>query len=161
MTFVFIFVSSHFIVSGAVLSNNPVGLAAYILEKFSTWTDLRDRNANDGGLDKHFKKDALFDNLMIYYLTNTITTSQRLYAEAFTKHHFGLKLDRVPVQVPTGCARFEFDLAHETDWQLRSKFPKLVHSTYHRNGGHFAALQLPDVLYQDFTEFVKKLNITQ
>lgn len=147
--------------SGTALSQNPVGLAAYILEKFSTWTDKTIRHTNDGGLDKHFTKDALFDNIMIYYLTNSITTSLRLYAEAFTKKHFGLKLDRVPVRVPTGCTRFKHDLAHETDWQLSAKFPNLVHSTYHRNGGHFAAMQLPTVLYNDFTEFVKKLNINQ
>lgn len=142
------------------MSHNPIGLAAYILEKFSTWTDRTYRDTNDGGLDKHFTKDALFDNIMIYYLTNTITTSQRLYAEAFTKQHFGYKLDRVPIQVPTGCARFEQDLFHETDWQLNVKYPKMLHSTYHRNGGHFAAMQLPDVLYNDFQQFVKKLNIT-
>lgn len=98
---------------------------------------------------------------MIYYLTNTITTSQRLYAEAFTKYHIGLKLDRVPVHVPTGCARFEQDLFHETDWQLNVKFPNLVHSTYHRDGGHFAAMQLPDVLYADFHAFVKQLKTIQ
>nr|AXB38859.1 juvenile hormone epoxide hydrolase [Sitodiplosis mosellana] len=146
---------------GTALAHNPVGLAAYILEKFSTWTDKNNRDAKDGGLDKSYAKDALFDNLMLYYLTNSITTSMRLYAEAFGKQHFGLQIERVPVQVPTGCARFKHDLAHEFDWQLNVKFPKLIHSTYHRSGGHFAAMELPDVLYNDFTQFVKKLNITQ
>lgn len=98
---------------------------------------------------------------MIYYLTNTITTSQRLYAEAFSKKHFALQIDRVPVQVPTGCARFKHDLAHEFDWALSGKFPQLIHSTWYRNGGHFAAMEQPDLLYSDFTQFVKKLNITQ
>lgn len=143
------------------MTNNPAGLAAYILEKFSTWTNSKYRDLNDGGLDKHYTKDALFDNLMLYYLPNSITTSVRLYAEAFTTEHRSLQLERVPVQVPVGCARFKHDLAHEFDWQLRSKFPKLIHSTYHPNGGHFAAMELPDVLYNDFIEFVKKLNITQ
>lgn len=147
--------------AGAALAHNPVGLAAYILEKFSTWTDKNNRDAKDGGLDKAFAKDALFDNLMIYYLTNSITTSVRLYAEAFAREHQSLKMERVPVTVPVGCARFKHDLAHSFDWQLSGKYPKLVHSTYHRNGGHFAAMELPDVLYNDFIQFVKKLNITQ
>lgn len=85
----------------------------------------------------------------------------RLYSEAFTKKHFGLRMDRVPVQVPTACARFKHDLAHESDWQLAERFPKLVQSTHYRNGGHFAAMELPDVMYNDFTAFVKKLNIAK
>lgn len=143
------------------MAHNPVGLAAYILEKFSTWTDKNNRDLKDGGLDKHYTKDALFDNIMFYYLTNSITTSLRLYAEGFGKNHFGLRMERVPIKVPTGCARFKNDLAHEFDWKLSVKFPHLVHSTYYRNGGHFAAMELPDLLYTDFTQFIKKLNITQ
>lgn len=147
--------------SGAALSENPVGLAAYVLEKFSTFTDKTYRDTNDGGFEQIFTKDALFDNLMIYYVTNSITTSMRLYSEAFAKEHYALQLERVLVQVPTGCARFKHDLIHEFDWQLQSRFPKLIHSTYHRKGGHFAALEQPEVLYDDFMQFVKKLNITQ
>ncbi|XP_031630374.1 juvenile hormone epoxide hydrolase-like [Contarinia nasturtii] len=145
---------------GIALTANPVGLLAYILEKFSTWTDMNNRDLIDGGLDKHYTKEALLDNIMIYYLSNSITTSVRLYAEGFGSKHLNLKIDRVPVQVPVGCARFKNDLAHELDWQLITKFPKLIHSTYHANGGHFAAMELPDVLYNDFLQFVKKLNVT-
>lgn len=147
--------------TGTALAHNPVGLAAYILEKFSTWTNTKFRDTNDGGFNSIFSKDALFDNIMIYYLTNSITTSMRLYSEAFTKKYLSLQFDRVPVQVPVGCVRFKHDFALEFDWRLSSRFPKLVHSTYYRNGGHFAAMELPDVLYQDFMAFVKKLNITK
>lgn len=146
---------------GAALAHNPVGLAAYIIEKFSTWTNPNDRDTPDGGLDKYFTKDALFDNIMIYYLSNSITTSMRLYAEAFSKTHMGLQMERVPVRVPTGCARFINDLSHEFDWQLTTKFPQLIHSSYHRKGGHFAAMEMPEALYKDFTTFVKKLNVTK
>ncbi|XP_031622654.1 juvenile hormone epoxide hydrolase-like [Contarinia nasturtii] len=145
---------------GIALTANPVGLLAYILEKFSTLTDKNNRDLIDGGLDKHYTKEALLDNIMIYYLSNSITTSVRLYAEGFGIEYLNLKMDRVPVQVPVGCARFKNDLAHELDWQLNVKFPKLIHSTYHANGGHFAAMELPDVLYNDFLQFVNKLNVT-
>jgi len=142
---------------GTVLSHNPVGLAAYILEKFSTWTNINNRLRKDGGLDKDFTKDALLDNIMIYYLTNSITTSVRLYTESFTIRHLSLQLDRVPTKVPVGCARFKHELSNQLDWSLRNKFKNLVHSTYHLQGGHFAAMQKPDVLYKDFVEFVKKI----
>lgn len=115
----------------------------------------------DGGLDNDFSKDALIDNLMIYYLTNSITTSVRLYSEAFSTQQRSLKLDMVPVSenVPVACARFKHDLMHSLDWQLRDKFPNLVQSTYHTDGGHFIALQKPAVLYKDFIDFVNKLKL--
>lgn len=141
--------------------NNPVGLAAYILEKFSTGSKPQYRDLEDGGLYREFPKDTLLDNLMIYYLSNSFTTSARLYAETLSTRHRSLQIDRVPTNVPTGCARFRHDISHRLDWQLKSKYQNLVHSTYHNDGGHFIALERPDVLHADFIDFVKKLNLTK
>lgn len=144
---------------GTALAHNPVGLAAYILEKFSTWTNDEYKHLPDGGLTKRYTMDALLDNVMVYYMTNSITTSQRLYAEQFNKAQMSLQMDRVGIKVPSGCARFYYDLWHSTDCQLKDKFFNLVHSTYHKDGGHFAAMELPKELYIDFVEFVKKANL--
>lgn len=95
---------------------------------------------------------------MIYYLTNSITTSMRLYAEAFTLQQLAYNLERVPTDVPVGCARFKNDLGHLLDWQLKDKYRNLIHSTYYREGGHFIALEAPKVLYRDILEFVKKVD---
>ncbi|XP_017472780.1 PREDICTED: juvenile hormone epoxide hydrolase 1-like [Rhagoletis zephyria] len=141
---------------GAALSQNPVGLAAYILEKFSTWTNPENRKLEDGGLTKRFTLDELLDNIMIYYITNSITTSQRLYSEGFNMAQMGLNLDAVHLSTPTGCARFVYDLAHLTDQELSAKFKNIIHSTYHKEGGHFAAMEVPMLLYQDFVEFAEK-----
>lgn len=141
---------------GSALSDNPIGLAAYILEKFSTWTNATYRSLPDGGLTERYELDALLDNVMIYYLTNSITTSQRLYSESYANEQRALQLERVPTSVPTGCARFKGDLMQFLDTQLQDKFPVLVHSTYYKRGGHFAALEMPKVVYDDFIEFVKK-----
>ena len=143
---------------GTALQDNPVGLAAYILEKFSTWTNSAYRSSTDGGLRKRFKLDALLDNIMIYYLTNSITTSQRIYKEHFSPEQRALQLERAPTEVLTGCARFKHDLMHFLDYQLKDKYPNLIHSTYHNQGGHFAALELPTTLYDDFISFVKKVE---
>lgn len=70
---------------GVGLRDSPVGLAAYILEKFTTWTNPEWKNLEDGGLTKKFTLDQLLDNVMIYWVTRSITTSQRLYAEMFNK----------------------------------------------------------------------------
>lgn len=141
---------------GAVLTNNPAGLAAYILEKFSTWTNPSYRNLADGGLIKYFTLDALLDNIMIYYLSDSITTSQRLYYEAFSLRELGMELERVPIKPPSACARFKYELSHQIDWVLRDKYVNLVQLSHLEDGGHFAAMQLPNVMYQDIVNFVKK-----
>ncbi|TMW44584.1 hypothetical protein DOY81_010336 [Sarcophaga bullata] len=47
---------------------------------------------------------------------------------------------------------------HFLDYQLKDKYPNLIHRTYHNHGGHFAALELPTTLYDDFISFVKKVE---
>jgi juvenile hormone epoxide hydrolase len=81
--------------AGVALRDSPVGLAAYILEKFSTWTDKRWRSLPDGGLTRKYKLTDLLDNVMIYWVTGSITTSMRLYSETFSKAQFALQLDRL------------------------------------------------------------------
>ena len=65
------------------LNDSPVGLAAYILEKFSTWTNSSYRNCVDGCLTSHFTLDDLLTNVMIYWVTGTIGSSMRFYKENF------------------------------------------------------------------------------
>lgn len=79
---------------GVALSDSPIGLAAYILEKFSTWTRKSGRFDADGGLLDKFTMDELLDNVMIYWVTNSITSSMRLYSEALSSKTFGYQLDR-------------------------------------------------------------------
>ncbi|XP_068144789.1 juvenile hormone epoxide hydrolase 1 [Drosophila tropicalis] len=141
---------------GSALADNPVGLAAYIIEKFSTWTNPAFRNLEDGGLTKRFTYDQLLDNIMIYYVTNSITTSMRLYSESMNKAQLGLNVDSVPIQAKAGCAHFLHELAHTSDKQLANKFPNLIHTTHYTDGGHFPAFELPETLYADFTAFIKK-----
>ncbi|XP_055745618.1 epoxide hydrolase 1-like, partial [Salvelinus fontinalis] len=62
------------------LNDSPVGLAAYILEKFSTWTDFNNRE--DGGLERKFTLDDLLTNIMIYWTTGSIVSSMRFYKES-------------------------------------------------------------------------------
>lgn len=126
------------------MSNSPIGLAAYILEKFISFYP-------------NYDTDALLDNIMIYYLTNSITTAVRLYAEAFTKSQNALGLMQVPTAVPTACARFWNDISHSFDWQLNQKYPKLIQSTYYESGGHFAAMEVPQILHKDFITFINLL----
>jgi hypothetical protein len=72
--------------TGVGLTDSPAGLAAYILEKFSSWTNLKNKHLLDGGLSK-YNINALLDNVMIYWVTGSITTSMRLYSEYASKHY--------------------------------------------------------------------------
>lgn len=79
--------------TGLALTNSPVSLAGYILEKFNTWTNPEYKNRKDGGLLEKFTIDELLDNVMIYWVTDSMTTSARLYAEQFTHKYRDLQID--------------------------------------------------------------------
>ncbi|KAL0164878.1 hypothetical protein M9458_040631, partial [Cirrhinus mrigala] len=71
--------------AGRGLNDSPVGLAAYILEKFSTWTDPEFKKLEDGGLESKFSIDDLLTNVMIYWTSGCIISSMRFYKENFSK----------------------------------------------------------------------------
>lgn len=61
-------------------------------------------------------------------------------------------------KVPVACAKFRWELLNQIDWILKDKFPKLIQSSHFADGGHFAAMQLPKVMYKDIVEFVNKVE---
>ncbi|EDW62143.1 juvenile hormone epoxide hydrolase 1 [Drosophila virilis] len=143
---------------GAALTSSPVALAAYILEKFQTCSGPS-LQQDFGAIVTVFGLEAVLDNLMIYYLNNAATTAARFYAENVSKPYRDLQLDRVQTSVPMGCARFRFDLPAASEWQLQDKYTNIKHSMYFQHGGHFAALEMPSMLYNDFTAFAKKVGL--
>lgn len=71
-----------------------MGLAAYILEKFTTWTNPAWKDLDDGGLTKKYSLTNLLDNIMIYWVSRSVTTSMRLYSESFNKAQYNLQIGR-------------------------------------------------------------------
>ncbi|CAG4955195.1 unnamed protein product [Colias eurytheme] len=134
---------------GVALADSPAGLAAYILEKFSTWTNLEYRSQPDGGLTQRFTKEQLIDNVMVYWVSNCITTSMRLYYETFHKRYLELRLEQIPTQVPTFVTRAKNEIYHTSDIVLKKKYPNLLKVTDLEDGGHFLAMELPEVYAQD------------
>ncbi|KAK4877711.1 hypothetical protein RN001_010217 [Aquatica leii] len=143
---------------GIALRDSPVGLAAHILEKFSTWTNRDWKNREDGGLELKFKYADLLDNVMIYWVTGCITTSIRLYSEHASLKQFGTKWDQIPVQVPTACVRFENDLAYFSETILEGTFKKLVQINDVQNAGHFAAFEEPELMANDIWSAVDQFR---
>lgn len=142
---------------GVALRDSPAGLAAYILEKFTTWTNPAWKDLEDGGLTKKFTMDQLLDNVMIYWVTRSITTSMRLYSEMFRKDTLALNLDEIPIRVPTACARFKNEISILPESTLREKFLNLTQITLHPDGGHFAAFEVPEILANDIYNFIETI----
>ncbi|XP_055003128.1 epoxide hydrolase 1 [Sorex araneus] len=140
---------------GCALNDSPVGLAAYILEKFSTWTNSDFRDLEDGGLERKFSLDDLLTNIMLYWTTASITTSQRYYKENLGQGILTQKHETMKVYVPTGFAAFPCELLHVPEKWMRVKFPKLISYSYMARGGHFAAFEEPELLARDICKFVR------
>ena len=130
-----------------------MGLASYILEKFSTWT----KHDQSAAYDNPITLDEALTNIMIYWFSGNIISSQRYYKENIASSEW-MDLERYPVEVPTGMAAFPQELFIQPKSFLTNKFPNIV--SYHDmpDGGHFAAFEQPQLLYDDIVQFVKKVE---
>jgi pimeloyl-ACP methyl ester carboxylesterase len=131
------------------LNDSPAGLAAWIVEKFRAWSDC------DGDVEKRFTKDELLTNVTIYWVTETINSSIRLYYE---HRHNGRPLGlHDKVRVPTGVALFPKDLSRPPrEWAERTYHVKSW--TQMPRGGHFAAMEEPNLLVEDIRAFFRPLR---
>ncbi|KAK0427154.1 hypothetical protein QR680_010090 [Steinernema hermaphroditum] len=93
---------------GTALNDSPIGLAAYILEKYSSWTNMRYRDLPDGGLTKKFTLGELLTMVMIYWTNNNIVSSQRFYKERQLDKNYMALLCKY-MEVPTGYSAFVHD----------------------------------------------------
>ncbi|CAI9567723.1 unnamed protein product [Staurois parvus] len=143
---------------GSALNDSPAGLAAYILEKFSTWTNPDYRELEDGGLDRKYSLDDLLTNVMIYWVSGSITSSMRFYKENFTRDFQTNPSARTPVYVPTGIAAFPCELMHTPKVWAKERHKNIVTYNYMPRGGHFAAFEEPELLARDVQQFVSKVE---
>ncbi len=133
---------------GYGLNDSPAGLAAWIVEKFHGWSD------NDGDVESAFTKDEILTNVMVYWVTGTITSSTRLYYES------GNTPATRPVgyiDVPTGAANFPKEILFTPRLWAETGF-NIVRWTMMPRGGHFAALEEPELLVDDVRAFFRDLR---
>jgi pimeloyl-ACP methyl ester carboxylesterase len=132
------------------LNDSPVGLAGWIVEKFRAWSDC------GGDIEQRFSKDELITNIMIYWVTETISSTTRLYYEdAHTAPQ--LKLGQY-IEVPAGVATFPKDLTLPPR-ELGERFLRIKRWTEMPRGGHFAALEEPELLAEDMRAFFHDLKV--
>ncbi|ETN78999.1 hydrolase, alpha/beta domain protein [Necator americanus] len=142
---------------GTALNDSPLGLAAYILEKFSTWTNLKYRELPDGGLTKKFSRDELLTIVMIYWVNGNIVSSQRFYREYFLDSR-NTALQKQYLRVPTAHASGMNEVFDKTPPEISSALCNLTHYTAIEDMGHFAAFEMPQPLAADIFDFVNSLE---
>ena len=124
-------------------TDSPAGLAAWVTEKFRSWSDC------GGNLESAFSKDTLLTNLMFYWAPNSTSSAARIYYEA-GRDRADFRYPKV--EVPTGVAIFPAE-----PWQVPRHWVEQRYNiqrwTEMPRGGHFAALEQPDLLVQDLRAF--------
>jgi pimeloyl-ACP methyl ester carboxylesterase len=131
------------------LTDSPVGQLAWIAEKFKEWTDSQDRP--EDAVDR----DQILTNVMLYWLTGTAGSSARIYYERAHADYWGTPPE--PSTTPTALADFPHDnfipLRHVAEWTNN-----IVQWTQYERGGHFAAMEQPELLVGDIRTFFRKLR---
>lgn len=131
------------------LTDSPAGQLAWITEKFGEWTD-------DGLPDEAVDRDQLLTNVSVYWLTKTAGSSARLYYEA-ARSGLGVAAPSAISTVPTGLAVFPREIARPIR-RFAEQSNNIVRWTEYDRGGHFAAMEVPELLVGDIRAFFRELR---
>jgi pimeloyl-ACP methyl ester carboxylesterase len=133
---------------GYGLTDSPAGQAAWILEKFWAWTDC------NGHPENILTRDELLDNVMLYWVTATATSSARLYWESFGPERRKLHT----VAIPTGVAVFPKEIVAPVRRWMEGSYTDIRHWSEMAKGGHFAAFEQPELFVGDVRAFFRSLR---
>jgi microsomal epoxide hydrolase len=134
---------------GYALNDSPAGLAGWIVEKFSAWTD------NNGNPEDAVTREQILTNLTVYWVTGTINSSIRLYCESRRSGRFGPGNEYV--SAPTAAAVFPREIFRIPRAYAERMFNLQRYTRYDR-GGHFAALEEPDLFVDDVRAFFREVR---
>lgn len=123
---------------GYSLDDSPVGLAAWIYERFIEWTDSR------GDPEAVISRDRLLDNITLYWLTRSGSSSIQLYRESFQTEFTAQKLS-----LPVAVSLFPRELFHPPKQWGERMYSQLIHWGTPPAGGHFAALEQPRIFAEE------------
>jgi microsomal epoxide hydrolase len=142
---------------GVALADSPVGAAGWILEKFGKWADLP--AAADGGPDiwSKFFEEQLLTNIMLYVASSSVVTATWIYhgkrLEGSQTFPAGTR-----IRVPTGVAAFPDPVFLPPPRSLAEKTYNIVHWSEMPRGGHFAALEQPELMLADLRAFTATIS---
>jgi pimeloyl-ACP methyl ester carboxylesterase len=134
------------------MAGNPIGAAAWIVDKFHAWSDLRQKD-----LRGVFGLDRLISNVMFYVATGSFATATWIYRaaqyEVMRVLPAGTRID-----VPTGYASFPCELRPLPPKSLIERTYRLERFSEFERGGHFAAMEVPDLFVADVAAFVRQVR---
>lgn len=131
---------------GYGLVDSPAAQAAWIYEKFYEWTD------NNGTPEDTLSQDEMLDNIMLYWLPSTATSSARLYWESFS-HMSGSVLT-----LPVGVSIFPEELFRPTKAWAERVYSNIIHWNELDKGGHFAAFEQPEAFISEVRNCFRQLR---
>jgi len=132
------------------LNDSPAGLAAWIVEKFQSWSDC------SGDVERSFTRDELLTTIMLYWVTQTVRSSFDYYGPMTTPQ---IELGQ-RIEVPAAFARFPGDIpGMDPPRELAERHLQIKHWTQMPRGGHFAALEEPELLVEDLRSFFRSLRL--
>ncbi|MFQ5514571.1 MAG: epoxide hydrolase family protein [Myxococcota bacterium] len=133
---------------GYALNDSPAGLAAWLVEKLRSWTDC------NGDVDAYLGRDEILTQIMLYWVTGSITSSMRLYCENNRSRRYA-PAERI--EVPTAGAIFPRELMRPPRRWAEARY-NIVRWTEMPRGGHFAAMEQPELLVEDIRAFFRELR---
>jgi len=139
---------------GVGLNDSPAGLAAWIVEKFHGWSDIDKRLPAGFGLEEKFTKDEMLTNISLYWFTESITSSARIY---FENRNVAMQEPVGFVSVPTAGAVFPAEIYLTPRLWAEASY-NIVRWTPMPQGGHFAAMEEPELLLEDVRAFFRSLR---
>jgi len=131
------------------LADSPAGLAAWIVEKFRSWTDC------DGNPENALTKDEMLTNIMLYWVTGAIGSSFWPY---YARMHGPWPIPEAGVRVPTGYVEFPKEILRPPRSAAERMYTDIRRWTVASRGGHFAALEQPEFLAHEIREFFRPLR---
>lgn len=136
---------------GYALADSPTGQMAWIVEKFHQWSDC---DQGDGSHPENvFSRDHLLDNVMLYWLNNAGASSGRLYWHSFAQPDFS------PVTIPSGYSLFPHEIMRGSRRWAESRFTNLVYWNSCERGGHFAAMERPELFVEEVRACFRQMTL--
>ncbi|MEU2364050.1 epoxide hydrolase family protein [Streptomyces noursei] len=126
---------------GYSLVDSPVGLLAWILDKFAEWSDTEDSPFET------ISRDRILDDVTLYWLTRTGASSARIYYESHNSLDPELRVD-----VPSAITMYPRDIEKSPRPWAQERYRQIVRWTEPENGGHFPSLEVPEYFVKDLQE---------
>jgi len=135
------------------MNDSPVGVAAWIIEKFNAWSDTKGDDVESAQT-----RDELLTNGMIYLVTGTFNSASWIYYGRREEGGRILSPQGRRVEIPTGCALFPKEMLRWAPRSYVNRIYNVTHWTPMPRGGHFAAMEEPQLLIEDIRAFVRTLR---